>query len=109
MSIRVMHANEETFRMINADHVRGKELLNVALNGLSWGRYQEMAVVDTTDLDRAYELTNNINRSWTENDGLTAFRKEARSTSIGDIMVLVDGTTVKTFVVDSVGFKELPR
>lgn len=108
MSIRVMHADEPTFRTINADHVRGKELVNFATTSFNWGHYQEVAVVDTLDLDRAYELTNNINRSWTENDGLTAFRKEARSTSIGDIMVLVDGTTIKTFVVDSVGFKELP-
>lgn len=52
--------------------------------------FQLVAVVNSNDLDQAFELTNHIDKSWLENDGLMPMVKEARSTSIRDIME-IDG------------------
>ena len=55
-----------------------------------------VATVDTDDVDKAYELTNNIHSLWVENGGLIAHDHENngrghRSTSMGDLIVGADG------------------
>lgn len=60
-------------------------------------RYEHVAKVDVSELtnaepwvllDRAFERTNNINMSWTWNRDVVALTNRARSTSVGDVMVL---------------------
>lgn len=44
------------------------------------------------DPDLAYQLTNHIDRSWWDNEGVTLVGKtEHRSTSVGDLVILPDG------------------
>ncbi len=69
---------------------------------------QEMefiAVVRTDDLDEAYRLTNNIDKSWTLNPEIiwSAEPGHFRSTSVGDLMIR--GKDV--FLVDNVGFRNI--
>lgn len=66
-----------------------------------------VAEVASSDLDKAYELTNHINHSWTQNPGVTVINRGevVRSTSVGDVMI--DGD--KCCVVESVGFRELSK
>jgi len=66
-------------------------------------KYILVAKVQTTDLEKAFELTNSIDRHWSENDQVVAFGEQLRSTSVGDIMF--DGTD--TYIVATCGFKKL--
>lgn len=75
------------------------------------GMYEKAAEViarsgpTQTKLDHAFHFTNNIDRSWTENDSVKCFTERPRSCSVGDVMEH-DG---KFFAVGSVGFRELQR
>jgi hypothetical protein len=42
------------------------------------------ALVDTDDLEKAFELTNNIDHPWPQNPGVTCVTAQPRSTSCGD-------------------------
>lgn len=82
-------------------------------------RYEKVATVECTDaprnvaqypnlrdgwLERAFELTNHIDRAWTDNAGVTvANDKPQRSTSVGDVIVLGESA----YVVAGVGFEAL--
>ena len=69
---------------------------------IALGEYTHIANVDG-DMNDAFRLTNHIESSWTENDGVEALKDEVRSTSVGDIMEK-DG---EFFVVAPVGFTKL--
>ena len=61
-----------------------------------------VAMVDTDDLEVAYELTNNINASWTTNDKVATHLTRCRSTSVGDFMKHNDDV----YVVAAFGFEK---
>ena len=57
------------------------------------GSYEAVADVgddDFNDLEVAFHLTNNVDSSWAENEGVEAKQLRARSTSVGDIFVAQD-------------------
>jgi hypothetical protein len=64
--------------------------------------YTLVAIVDTDDLNKAYELTNHIDSDWYYNKGVTGIRR-TRSTSVGDMMILDN----KIYIVERMGFKEI--
>lgn len=65
---------------------------------------EEVAEVQTEDLEEAFGFTQNIEYSWTECTRVTAKEnKEYRSTSAGDVLIHNE----KYFVVEIVGFKEI--
>ncbi len=73
------------------------------------GAYRKVATVSVPDgtgeidaLERAFERTNHIDSSWTENAGVTAEPGNHRSTSVGDLAQIGD----KTFIVSGVGWEE---
>ena len=94
MSIQVYHATDPTFGFGDDP---------------AWpGSYERVAEVDVPDAryERAYELTNTIEKVWWENEGVQpdfdspAFVeikgvKGARSTSVGDVLVLSDGRVLR--------------
>lgn len=63
----------------------------------------KVAEVDTDDLDEAYRLTNNIDQSWTLNEGVSSVAPELRSTSVGDVLL----SNGEYLMVDTFGFKKL--
>jgi len=67
--------------------------------------YVEVARVQTIVLEKAFELTNNIESRWTENEDVETELIEARSTSVGDILYY--GVYEKWYMVDNIGFKEI--
>jgi hypothetical protein len=68
------------------------------------GRYTHVAVVATDDLDQAYELTNNIDKRWTDNIGVAPVDGHGkRSTDVGDVLEL----NGKFFVCASIGWDEI--
>ena len=64
-----------------------------------------VAKVDTDDLEEAYRLTNTINCSWWENEGVEAIITKTRSTSVGDVML--DHKDGKFHAVAGCGFAEI--
>jgi len=58
--------------------------------------YVHVADVATDDYDEAWHLTNHIDEPWTLNPGVTPVRGvRHRSSSVGDILVLVDSFGVE--------------
>lgn len=63
----------------------------------------KVADVDVDYLQEAYQLTNTLEILWTENEGVTPLVDKARSTSIGDVLV-IEG---QAHIVNDFGFKEI--
>ena len=64
--------------------------------------YKMVAIVDTDDLNTAYEDTNTINIPWWDNATIIDAKPPCRSTSVGDI--LEDTDTGEFHIVASFGF-----
>lgn len=79
-----------------------KFALNVGF-ALSAGEYHEAAIVDTTDLDDAFALTNHIESDWAENDGVEALTEKRKSSSVGDVFER-DGSF---YIVAPMGFEKI--
>ncbi len=56
-------------------------------------------------LSYAYEMTQNLENSWTDNPGVVCKTTRSRSSDVGDVMV-VNG---KAYMVASMGFKEVEQ
>jgi hypothetical protein len=101
--IRVFHVRDERFR----DAVLGEVF--------PLDEYVPVADVATDEPGEAYMLTNHIDRDWTEGSRVTLLDpiyaqpvrgpRANRSTSVGDVMCLPDGSYV---VVASIGFDPYP-
>ena len=46
----------------------------------------------SASLGAVFEITNHVDAAWTHNAGVTAHTPHPRSTSVGDIVVLLDGS-----------------
>jgi hypothetical protein len=67
--------------------------------------FELVAEVESNDLDTIFQLTNHIDHSWTENDGVRVLTDHRlRSTSVGDVVWLQ--TEDEFFVCESVGWKK---
>lgn len=73
-----------------------------------------VATVDTDSKSVAFAKTNNVEWSWTQNDGVTFYADNlpegsptdgCRSTSVGDVLHVGD----KLFLVDMIGFREITQ
>ena len=95
MAIRVYHAIRPTFGFGDSTTPRPEEFAHVATVDVSDDLHHEV-----------FRLTNSIESYWWENEGVTAhtdastFRevngiKGARSTSVGDLIVLSDGRILR--------------
>jgi hypothetical protein len=119
MSIKVFHLRpltDDEHNLVNAkgwdaspELQRRSEITLFATVGPmrdAWksGDYVLVAEVAVTNLERAYELTNHIDRDWTTNAGVAAHVSRVRSTSMGDVMQTADG---KLHAVARFGFEEL--
>jgi hypothetical protein len=91
--IEIWHARQPTFGV-------GEGLVHLPND------FEFVAVVNTTDLSKAFELSNTIDNEWWKNEGvrLMVERDGFRSTSVGDILVTRD---YKAHVVMPTGFKTL--
>jgi hypothetical protein len=112
MKVRVFHldwslANSDSLigkmvSMLQAgsvlDHTRGglrDSLVSKVVNRLfadEIDAYTHVATVDVGDLNDAFRLTNTIDWPWWENKGVDAIVEKTRSTSVGDLYLLEDGT-----------------
>lgn len=66
--------------------------------------FEQVALVVTSDINRAWEATNHIDHAWQENPDVKALKTKARSSSVGDVFVLPGGKALR---VDSFGFVEI--
>lgn len=116
--IKVYHLRRLTDEQVRAVNVRGWDAspettryadittrgdINKIKLAFTLGEYVHVADVDSDDLDVAFEKTNHIDRSWMENEGVTAHGTRQRSTSVGDVLE-VNG---KLYAVSGVGFTAL--
>ena len=53
--------------------------------------YALVAEVETDQAERAWELTQHLGGSWTDNAGVRAEPGQHRSSAVGDVMVTPDG------------------
>lgn len=68
--------------------------------------YEKVAEVEATNLDDAYQLTNNIDSDWTTNAGVRAEPGRFRSTSVGDVIVDGEG---RAWRCEPVGWAEISK
>lgn len=64
--------------------------------------YELVALVETDNLDHAFELTNTFDMPWWEKDGVRCL-KETRSTSVGDVLEFKG----KLFRCENAGWSEI--
>ena len=113
-----------TFTVFHAAHINGEPTLfrsDPEYAAAVWNKanplyaYKQVATVTLRladenvqrSLDDAYELTNHINHSWSENVGVKAEPGPQRSTSVGD--VIQDDATGHVYLVSMFGFTEINK
>ena len=84
-----------------------EKLLNNVAMALSLGEYHAAALVDSTNLDAAFELTNHITHDWAENDRVEALVEKRKSSSVGDVFAVQRNGYWDFFVVAPMGFDKL--
>lgn len=77
--------------------------IDPTIESLKKGFFECVAVVETDNLQEAFQLTNTIDKPWIENEKVKAFKPRLRSTSVGDVFKYKE----TFFVVESSGFKQL--
>lgn len=100
MTIHVFHG--KSFRDSTLAEMKGKAAIHQLI--LADG-YHRVAAVEADDLEKAYELTNNIDRPWPENEGVEAIGGRFRSTSVGDLMLMGEDF----YVVAGIGFEKIGK
>ena len=68
--------------------------------------YRVVAFVATGDLEEAFRLTNSVDAPWYEGE-VRSLVGPARSTSVGDVVVLTDENGQRAFRCDQVGWTQL--
>ena len=106
--IQVLHIKTDDSRELYRDITcalsvcrNEKEIVDV-MKKVKLSDLELVAEVKAGYLEKAFELTNNIDTEWFENEKVK-YVKKTRSTSIGDVMIK-DG---KIYVVASLGFIRL--
>lgn len=68
--------------------------------------FVDVAIVDTEKgLEDVFRVTNHIDHAWWENPEVKMFKKDSRSTSVGDVIEDENG---KRFLCDMAGWTEFP-
>lgn len=74
-----------------------KQLLNDS------AAYTPVAEVEVEHIDEVFYLTNSVNDGWWKNERVNAFVTHTRSTSVGDLYLLEDGSV---YIVRPIGLLE---
>jgi len=77
--------------------------IEAVAEAVKMGLYEKVAHVTVPGKDAAFQLTNHIEDSWTNNEGVSVYKELPRSTSVGDLLITDEGN----FVVAGCGFKEV--
>ena len=102
---KVFHKKEFRELMKDDYDTVGHVAMLDAQKNATWPKdYIQVATVDTADKERAFELTNHIDHPWHDNKGVTCHGGPHRSTSVGDVVVLPDGTAL---LCARIGWEEL--
>ena len=70
--------------------------------------YHLAAVVEADTVDAVFPITNHIDNSWTENDGILWHAERPRSTSMGDVAVPLDDAQCP-MVCATIGWEPAPN
>lgn len=107
--IHILHLANATSPSDFVRDVRFSPTEELVVQAFTDGYYEEVAKVDGIDLDRAYQLTNNIDSSWVDNTGVYPTNPGGkRSTSVGDIFIVdTPSKTRRAFFVAGIGFTEI--
>lgn len=73
----------------------------------SFDDYEPVAMVESDNLEKVFELTNHIESNWTMNMQVAAVRSQLRSTSVGDIVLVCNDEGNKYWICRSRGWEEL--
>jgi hypothetical protein len=82
-------------------------LLHCGIGGFRPHRadYKTVATVECDSLGEVFQLTNHIDHSWTENEGVFALMERVRSTSVGD--VVMENESGNLFVCAGCGWEQV--
>ena len=69
--------------------------------------YRPVAILQTASLGEAFRLTNSIDAAWYENPEVRALVGPARSTSVGDVVVLSNETGSRAFRCVNAGWAQI--
>lgn len=105
MIMTVWHLDWERARAANAERFHdaildGDEKAIAALMGA--GYYAPIATIEAEDPEEVYALSQSIHAPWIEGARVEAMVNVARSTSVGDVVVLPGGAAM---IVKGIGFE----
>ena len=112
MTVEVFHKKSfEEFVKHPRDFEGIARMLKAQDNALFPKDYVHVATVDTDSKEVAFELTNNIDRAWYENVGVTPHFEASgcRSTSVGDVVVCGDAQDKTTYKCARFGWEEVAK
>lgn len=103
MAIIVIHSKKPALTLAyDGECLTKEDVMNMILDG----HYEDVATIDTNDMDEAYMKSQHLQQSWTENEGVEMLVERVRSTSVGDILK-VGGVAGDLYVVVPSGFEKL--
>jgi hypothetical protein len=118
MSIRVWHLDDSSFFGPDGHGSPPKEFLDAKMGFrkdgsqeaacaelFKQGKYYLAGIVESDNMDKAFEWTNTIDGPWQDNPGVEASPGSQRSTSVGDLFELPGHRWI---AVASCGFSEVP-
>ena len=106
MKYRIYHSRNTYDSLFYTEH---GDVYNKAqaLTAYQAGNYEYQATVEAPYVDSAYEISQNVEKSWLlDRDVSDVSVPRARSTSVGDILVDERGTI---YIVASFGFTEIEQ
>lgn len=80
---------------------------SVSFHGPIDERYERVAVVLADSLDEVYGRTQNIDKPWLQNPGVLSSEMQARSTSVGDVLMVTENGSRDAYRVAPMGFTKL--
>jgi len=69
--------------------------------------FETVAIVATESEDHAFRLTNHVDSPWWENPLVVRYKPESRSTSVGDVMMLLELDGVRFLRCAPAGWEEM--
>ena len=95
--IRVMHIKPDAYRAM----LREKVTPDFPHD------FETVAIVATESEDHAFRLTNHIDGPWWENQMVVRYSPDARSTSVGDVMMMLELDGVRFLRCAAAGWEEM--
>jgi len=106
MTYLVYHFDMEKYANLFGSwrEIKGREVSGECDGPAFPEEYTAVAAVEADGIEDVFRLTNHIDSDWTDNEEVLPFVPQARSTSMGDVVV---GSDKKRLLCAAVGWEEI--